>query len=484
MSYPTRLPRSTPAAQGLSPQAVIGFLDAIRDRQLELHSFMLLRRGEVVAEGSWAPYRPDYPHMLFSLSKSFTSTAIGFAVTEGLLSLNDPVISFFPDDVPETISDHLAAMQIRHLLMMGTGHAADVTGSLRQDDNWVRAFLQQSVEYAPGTHFAYNSAATYMLAAVLAKVTGQTLLEFLKPRLFMPLGLSEGTWETCPQGIATGGWGLNLAIEDIAKFGQFYLQRGQWEGKQLLPASWIDEATSFRISNGDDKASDWAQGYGYQFWLCRHDAYRGDGAFGQFCLVLPKQDAVLAITSGVGDMQAVLDAAWSELLPALSSDDAIADSAAQPELTERLSSLRIEPLQGEPSSPQEAPKLAGRVFRLEPNELQLDAIALRLSGHSAEVVFSSEQYGDQAVELGSGEWRPSLLQLASLKQGAKQQVEGCFAWGDDDTLNIRLIFAETPFTFSLACRLEGETLAVRVSSNVGWKQGEVVTLQGQAAALA
>lgn len=483
MTYPTRLPRSTPAAQGLSPQAVIGFVDAIRDRQLELHSFMLLRRGQVVAEGSWAPYRSDDPHMLFSLSKSFTSTAIGFAATEGLLSLNDPVTSFFTDDVPETISDHLAAMQIRHLLMMGTGHAADVTGSLHQDDNWVRAFLQQPVEYAPGTHFAYNSAATYMLAAILDKVTGQTLLEFLKPRLFLPLGLSEGIWETCPRGIATGGWGLNLTIEDIAKFGQFYLQRGQWEGKQLLPASWIDEATSFQISNGDGKENDWTQGYGYQFWLCRHGAYRGDGAFGQFCLVLPKQEAVLAITSGVGDMQAVLDAVWSELLPALSSDDAIADSAAQVQLTERLSSLRIDPLQGELSSP-EAPKLEGRVFRLEPNELQLDAIALRLSEHGAEVVFSSEQYGDQAAELGSGEWRPSLLQFADIKQGAKQRVAGCFAWGEDDTLTIRLMFVETPFTFSLACRAEGEKLAVRVTSNVGWEPGKVITLQGQAAALA
>jgi len=483
MAYPNRLPRSTPAAQGLSPQAIIGFLDAIRDRQLELHSFMLLQRGEVVAEGSWAPYQPEYPHMLFSLSKSFTSTAIGFAVTEGLLSLNDPVIRFFPDDVPQTVSDHLKAMQIRHLLMMGTGHAADVTGSLHKEDNWVRAFLQQPVEYAPGTHFAYNSAATYMLAAILDKVAGQSLLDFLKPRLFEPLGLSEGTWETCPRGIATGGWGLNITIEDIAKFGQFYLQRGEWEGKQLLPASWIDEATSFQIDNDDGRANDWTQGYGYQFWLCRHGAYRGDGAFGQFCLVLPKQEAVLAITSGVGDMQAVLDVVWSELLPALSSDDVKLDPAAEAKLTERLAVLQIHPSQGAPSSP-EALKLEGRVFRLEPNELKLDSIALRFSENNAEVVFSDEHHGDQAVELGHGEWRSSRLQNDDIKQGVNQRVEGSFAWGDDGALNIRLIFVETPFTFSLACRLEGDTLVVRVSTNVGWENGRVLTIQGQAAALA
>lgn len=481
--YPNRLPRSTPEAQGLSPQAVIGFLDAVRDRQLELHSFMLLRHGQVVAEGSWAPYRADDPHMLFSLSKSFTSTAIGFAVTEGLLSVNDSVVGFFPDEVPETVSDHLAAMQVRHLLMMGTGHAADVTGSLQKDDNWVRAFLREPVEYAPGTHFVYNSAATYMLAAILDKVTGQPLLDYLRPRLFEPLGLSEGTWETCPRGIATGGWGLSVTIEDIAKFGQFYLQRGEWEGRQILPASWIDEATSFQIDNDDGRANDWTQGYGYQFWRCRHGAYRGDGAFGQFCIVLPDQEAVLAITSGVGEMQAVLDSIWSELLPALSSDDAQPDAAAQARLTERLAALRIDPPQGESFSPA-AEQLEGRVFHMEPNELQLESIALRFSQTGAELVFSDERLGDQVVELGFGEWQSSRLQFDAMKPNVKQKVEGSFAWGDEGTLNIRLIFAETPFTFSLACRLNEETLEVRISSNVGWEPGKVLTIQGQAAAMA
>lgn len=477
MENQIRLPRSTPEAQGISPQAMIGFLDAIGNRQLQLHSFMLLRRGQVVAEGSWAPYRPNDMHMLFSLSKSFTSTAIGFAVTEGLLSVNDQVIRFFPDEAPETVSEHMAAMEIRHLLMMSTGHAADVTESLRKDDNWVRAFLREPVEYAPGTHFAYNSAATYMLSAILNKVTGQSLLDFLEPRLFKPLGLSSTTWETCPRGIAIGGWGLRLPVEDIAKFGQFYLQRGEWEGAQVLPAAWIDEATRFQIANGDGQGNDWTRGYGYQFWLCRHDAYRGDGAFGQFCIVLPKQEAVLAITSGVGDMQAVLDIVWSELLPALSSDVANPDAEAQATLLERLAALRFDPPQETQLSPAET-RFEGRTFRMETNELQLDGFAFRFSKQGAELVLSNGQLGDQIVELGRGAWRSGWLQL----DGIRHRAEGSFTWMDGDVLDIRLILVETPFTFSLACRSDGDSLEVRMTSNLAWEPGRVLTIHGHATA--
>ncbi|MBM7566200.1 serine hydrolase domain-containing protein [Paenibacillus sacheonensis] len=483
MTKQTRLPRTTPEAQGLSSQAVIAFLDAVRERNLELHSFMLLRRGEVAAEGWWAPYRPEYPHMLFSLSKSFTSTAIGFAAAEGLLSVNDSVIGFFPDDVPEQVSENLAAMQIRHLLMMGTGHAADVTGSVQKDDHWVRAFLAEPVEYAPGTHFAYNSAATYMLSAILQRVTGQSLLAFLEPRLFVPLGMSEAAWETCPRGIAVGGWGLSVTTEDIAKFGQLYLQRGEWAGRQILPRAWVDEATSFHIDNDDGRANDWTQGYGYQFWRCRHGAYRGDGAFGQFCVVMPEQEAVLAVTSGLGDMQAVLDVVWAELLPALSDAEAIdPNESVQAELAERLAALRIDAPQGEASSPNES-QLEGCVFRLESNELQLDTIALRFSAQGAELVIGNDRVGDQTARLGRGAWQSSRIRIDGIKQGAEQRAEGSFSWKDGSTLDIRLLLAETPFTYALALRQDGRELELQISANVAWEAGRVLTIRGRTAAL-
>ena len=306
---PDQLPRSTPAAQGVAAAGILAFVDAVEAASLGLHSLMLLRHGQVVAEGWWAPYSAAAPHMLFSLSKSFTSTAVGLAVAEGRLSVEDPVVDFFPAQAPRQVSANLAAMRVRHLLTMSTGHAADTTEAMTaaKDGNWVRAFLAQPVDHAPGAPFVYNSGATYMLAAIVQQLTGSTLLDYLTPRLLAPLGIEGATWESCPRGINTGGWGLSIKTEDIARFGQLYLQRGVWQGQQLIPATWVDAATARQVANGSNPDSDWEQGYGYQFWRCRHGAYRGDGAFGQYCLVLPDQDAVLAITAGVEDMQAVLN---------------------------------------------------------------------------------------------------------------------------------------------------------------------------------
>ncbi|MCX7772584.1 MAG: beta-lactamase family protein, partial [Clostridia bacterium] len=305
--YPSQLPRSTPEAQGMSSSKIIAFLDALNEHHIELHSLMILKNKHVVCEGWWAPYQKDIPHMLFSLSKSFTSTAIGFAVNEGLLSVEDDVVNFFPDY--RSIPDCFRKLKIKHLLCMGTGHEKDFTPDAiaHPDGDFVKCFFEHPLTYEPGTHFVYNNMATYMLSVILTRVSGQTVRDYLNQRLFAPLGIDEPYWETCPKGYNFGGWGLNLKTEDILKFGLLYLQKGIFEGKQILPSSWIEEATRAQIKNGDDPNSDWAQGYGYQFWRCRHNAYRGDGAFGQYCIVFPEQNAVIAITSAVHDMQTVLN---------------------------------------------------------------------------------------------------------------------------------------------------------------------------------
>lgn len=243
----------------------------------------------------------DKLHVMHSLSKSFTSTAVGLAVAEGKLSIDDPVLKFFPEDAPSEPSAFLKAMRVRDLLTMSTGNEKNAT--LIDSEHWVKTFLAQPVPFKPGTHFLYNSPATHMLSAIVTKVTGQTVEDYLKPRLFEPLGIERFAWGKSPQGNTEGGWGLEITTEDIAKFGQLYLQKGQWNGKQLVPAAWIEQATSKQVSNGSDPEKDWDQGYGFQFWRCRHGAFRGDGAHGQFCIVLPEQDAVIAITANTKDMQ-------------------------------------------------------------------------------------------------------------------------------------------------------------------------------------
>ena len=337
-----KLPRATPESQGISSVAIRSFVEAADKEVDAMHSFMLLRHGKVIAEGWWAPESPDRPHILWSLSKSFTSTAIGLAVAEGKLNIDDKVVSFFPEDVPETVSENLKAMRIRDLLTMSTGHESQPWAA--GEEVWTKRFLSEPVPHQPGSTFLYNTPATYMQSAIIQRVTGQTVRDYLMPRLFEPLGIERPTWEQSPQGISLGGYGLYLKTEDIAKFGQLYLQRGQWAGKQLIPAAWVAQATSKQVEN--DKAPsgrnpDWRQGYGFQFWQCRNGAFRGDGKDGQFCIVLPQQDAVIAITAKTGNMQKQLDLVWKHLLPAF-GDNALPDNPQEADLLKtRLSALSL-----------------------------------------------------------------------------------------------------------------------------------------------
>jgi CubicO group peptidase (beta-lactamase class C family) len=336
---PTPLPRSTPEAQGVSSAELLAFVDAAEKQIHTLHSFMVVRHGSVVAEAWWKPEAADKPHVMHSLSKSFTSTAVGLAVEEGKLSVDDLVLKFFPEEAPPAPSAKLKSMRVRDLLTMTSGHHTELKFS--DDTPWVQAFLAHPVEHKPGTHFMYNTPGTHMLSAIVRKVTGQTVLDYLQPRLFDPLGIANPEWPVSPQGNTFGGWGLKVCTEDVAKFGQLYLQKGQWQGKQIVPATWVEQATSKQVSNGSDPTKDWDQGYGFQFWRCRHGAYRGDGLNGQFCIALPEQDAVIAITALTNDMQAELNVVWETLLPAFHKDALPANPGGQTKLLEKLSSLEV-----------------------------------------------------------------------------------------------------------------------------------------------
>lgn len=317
---------------------MLAFLDAVERAGLDLHSLMLVRHGHVVAEGWWAPYQAHLPHLLYSLSKSFTSTAIGIAEAEGLLSIDDAVVSFFPGKVPEDTSRNVAGMKVRHLLAMASGHARDTWPALTGPD-LVRSFLSIPPDGPPGPLFCYNQGCTYTLSAIITKVTGHRLVDYLRPRLFDPLGIEQAYWLQSEEGIDLGFSGLHVTTESIAKLGQLYLQNGLWEGQQLVPPSYVEKARSKQVDNSRHSDNpDWRQGYGFQFWLCRHDAYRGDGAFGQFCVVVPNAQAVIVCTAQVADMQAQLDLVWEHLLPALAAN-ARPDGAADERLAERLAHL-------------------------------------------------------------------------------------------------------------------------------------------------
>lgn len=347
------LPRSTPEEQGISSDAIADTIKTLDQKINTMNSFMLVRHGKVIAECWWAPHSPTTLHAFYSLSKSYTSTAIGLAVAEGKLSLDDPVIKFFPDDLPKDLSENLKNMKVRHVLSMSGGHKTEPKvnwfhPALEYDEDvkanpqtWVKTFLAHPVVFKPGTHFQYNTCGTFMLSAILKKATGEDLFDYLKPRLFDPLQIKGVYWERNPQGISKGGTGFHAKTEDIAKFGQLYLQKGKWNGQQILSPEWVAEATSKHVDNGTNKKSDWAQGYGFQFWRCQHNVYRGDGAYVQYCVVMPDQDAVVAITSDSNQYQEELNILWDKLLPAFKNQALPANSAALSRLKTAQTGLNV-----------------------------------------------------------------------------------------------------------------------------------------------
>jgi CubicO group peptidase (beta-lactamase class C family) len=463
------LPRSSPEEQGVDSSAVLAFVEAA-DRSIDvMNSFMLVRHGHVVAEGWWAPYDAQSPHSLYSLSKSFTSTAVGLAIADGKLSLDDTVLKFFPEEGPAQPGPNLKAMRVRDLLRMSTGQQTEPRRTASEP--WVKTFLGHPVPFKPGTHFLYNTSATYMLSAIVQKATGTTVLDYLKPRLFEPLGIERPTWEASPQGITAGGYGLSIRTEDIARFGQLYLQKGRWHGKQLVPESWVEAATSLQTSNGSNPKSDWDQGYGYQFWRSRHRAYRGDGAFGQFCIVLPEQDAVIAITSGVREMQAVLNLVWDKLLPALKASPLPANSQAQAKLAEKLKGLALRPATG--SAP--AAKVSGKKYVFPTNEQKLEALTLETDDAKGTVTLIARfAGGEQTLVCGRGEWRKGRGAWGALPV---QPVAASGAWTAADTFTARLCFYETPFIFTVRAQFADDEVRLDAESNVGFwrtKQPQLV----------
>jgi len=427
---------------------------------------MLVRYGNVAAEAWWAPYGPQSPHSLYSLSKSFTSTAIGLAVAEGRLTVDDPVLRFFPDDVRSNPSENLRSMRVRHLLSMNTGHKEDTTRYVfaGEDDNWARAFLSLPVEYQPGTWFVYNTAATYMLSVIITKLTGESLLDYLRPRLFEPLGIVNPSWETDPRGINLGGTGLHITTEDIARFGQMYLQKGMWQGKRIVPEAWIAEATKATSDNSNTQTNpDWTVGYGYQFWRCRHDAYRGDGAFGQYCIVMPEQDAVLTMISGLQDMQVVLNKVWEHLLPALQPESLPANSQAYHELCDKLATLSL-PLASGGASSLNAEQWSGKTYRLEDNYFKLESITIRFAERDSTLILRDGR-GEHPIQVGYSTW---LKGISNARGRGDEPIAASGAWTAENTYEVRLCCTGDAYCPIYRFHYTGDKLQLEIEPNAIW----------------
>lgn len=459
------LVRAGPAVTGVDPGAILAFLDACAAENLELDSFMLYRGGHVAAEGWWWPYRPSLAHMLHSATKSFTGTGVGIAIAEGRLTLNDPILNFFPGRVANP-SANLKAMTVEHLLTQTSGHAIGISGSQWRTltTSWVDEFFKVPVRYMPGTHFAYSSATSYMLSAILTRVTGQPLAEYLRPRLFEPMAMHGVHWDVGPERINPGGNGLSTTTADFLKLGALHLAGGTWKGQRLLPKAWVDAVATPKFTPN----------YSYQWWLAPNDlGYYAAGKFGQFCFVFPGLDGVLTFTAGVAD-----NLATRERVHALAFKHAPmmmggkSTRSAEQRLKTRVESLCVLPSFRAHAS-ELAPQVSGRTFACADNADGVHSVRLTFDRSEAQFELIDSR-GTHIVRNGLRTWRESETTITGgylhhEYEPERMRVVAGGHWGTPDRFDMTWQFIESGFRDAASLTFDGDTVRYdrRVNINSG-----------------
>ena len=469
---------ATPESQGVSSAAILKWIDACEKTfdagpDGALHGFVIVRHGKVIAEGSWKPFDTlNETHMLYSHSKSFTSSAIGFLADEGKIDLDERIVDIFSNEVPAKVSENLKQLRVRDLLTMNVGKQDHL---LRDGGDWVRQFLSKDFTRKPGTGFKYDSDATYMLAAIVERKSGEKMMDYLKRKMFDRLGITKVWTTTSPQGIPCGGWGMNMTTRELARFGQLYLNRGAWNGEHILSPDWVSLATTRQTWSGwinigakkIGEGSDWEQGYGFQFWRCRHGAYRADGANGQYTVVMPNEDAVVSVHAGLGDMQKELDLIWDNLLPAMKDAPLPENAAAQDALKDRLAKLAIKPVfVGVGFDPAKN----SWAFELKENSRGFKSVRFDLKG--GEIICTLvTRAGEQSFPAGAGEWLKGSIRIDP------ENYEGLGAYIGEHKTAASWGFGRDPF-FHLKAYLTGDTGWLEFKVKGGKLTGEFWAMGG------
>jgi len=467
--------RATPESQGIPSAAIERFVNAC-ERELDgMHGFVLLRHGKRVAEGWWHPFDVHLTQHVFSHSKSFTSTAVGLVCDEGKLDLDERIIEIFPEKAPADPCDAAKAVRVRDLLTMNAGQNTEAI-FVEPDGDWVKAFLHNRFDRKPGTGFRYDSCASHVLAAVVERKTGKKLMDYLEEKLFRKIGIS-GAWSNVgPDGVACGGWGMNFKTHDLARLGQLYLQHGVWEGEQVLSRDWVRLATSLETRTDRPGDGDWSQGYGFQFWRCRNNCYRADGAFGQYTIVMPDQDAVLSITAGLSDMAKEQDLVWRHLLPAMQASALPEDDAAYASLERRCATLQMNPWKADAKGRVDQ---YGARYALQGSQARfhISDVTLERRGTGWTLVFM-DQCGRQELPIGHNEWWRGSIRLERdyyEKLGSligEQPTAASGGWMNENTFEARVYLTGTPVWMHVKLEYKPDGKLAFAYKLWGWGGGE------------
>ena len=467
------LPRSQPELQGVRSASILDFLSDVERSGVELHSFMMSRNGSVISEGWWWPYQPHRIHMTHSLTKSVMVSGVGIAIDEGRFSLDDKVVSFFPEHLPPDPDPNLLAMTVRDLLTMRTGHDHETSGSVWRPlkSSWIAEFMKIPVVYPPGTKWVYTSAASYMLSAIVTKTTSQKLADYLRPRMLEPMGIRDFQWDVSPEGVTPGGNGLSWSTADSLKLGMLYAQKGVWRGKQLLSAKWVSEASKKQVTDGP---------YGYQWWIGPGSAFYAAGLFGQFSIVFPEHNAVLAIFAAIDRARQFPPTVWKHF-PSAFESSALPLSPDTAALSQRESQLRLL----KPYPPSDSPtsaRISGRLFKLKSNDQAASTVEFEFLRSSVRYSLIDDR-GSHSVTAGLGRWIEQSTTMTGARlhheyQPETMRVVAGAVWRSPSELVMTWQFVESAFRDTVVCLFDEDRVSIDRRVNVNSGELKLPTLYG------
>jgi len=496
MKHKVTLERCTPESVGISSADIIALMDTFKRMDIENHSFMILRHGKVCAEAWAKPMAPEIPHALYSFSKSFAATAIGFAIEEKVivpatnepLSLDTRLKDIFPQEFAAKKKPHPydEELKLRHMLRMQSGKKMNLMADKAKID-WVEDYINAPFNAKPGTYWNYCNENSFMLCAAIRKLTDMTVNEYLAPRLYEPLGIETPLWETDQNGTEAGGWGMYLKTEDMAKFMQCYMDSGKFMGKQVIPARWVEEAGKKQVDNSIEIQRDNKAGYGYHFWLNSIGGFRADGMFSQHGLALPEYDAVIITTSGCPIEQKDMDAICS-IFPAAFSDEPLPENPeAYAELQQRCADYALEKLPKRPRRTLLEQRINKKVYHLNKKPVgnvsgfPASMLAMPITFMSTvktgnidrlRFVFQENELRLNWIEQGGkirecvpigldGEYRYGKLNMGPVPF----TTAGIGCWNEDGTLSISLRPLEAVSARTMTIRFEEDTITVKMGES-------------------
>ena len=463
---------SSPESVGIPSRAILKFLQRIDAERINMHGFLLVRHNQIAAEGYWSPWSADRLHRMYSISKSFVSLAVGMMIDEGKLTLDTKVAQFFPDKLPDKLHPWVADSTVRDLLMMATAHSK--TSYTRDDPDWVWTFFNQTPSHPPGTIFAYDTAATVVLTAIVEQLSGMPFLDYMRPRFLDRIGFSPDAWcVRTPEGGSWGGSGVICTLRDMAKVALVCLNGGLWGEARLLPEEYVCAATAKQIDN----AIRGHAGYGYQIWRERDNGFSFRGMGGQFALGFPDQGFLftcIADIQGAPAGSTIPDVMYEELYPYLADAPLAADDAAHAELTAKIQQLAVLPLPGNVDAPAAA-KVNGAWYALEENAMGITRMRLSFNGDQGTWAYTNAQ-GDNELRFGIGRMQAGKFpqrnyfgaQIGS-SPGIEYDCMASAAWIDAQTLNLEVYITDDYLGgLRISFAFKGDEIGVFMTKQAEW----------------